>query len=308
MSLLYYIAISNYDLNLKQLFMKINTDSVRYVEEHKSCKHFMKEKDSLFDSVTFDHADVYKSRKVKLNALIFFIAGRFKLVVGNRKSISVNEASMFAVSELESFKIHGSDKSRVMILYFNSPVSACSKAVFYSYVNYVNPDEYKDIPLPINPPMRSFVELLNKYVSAGVSCAQLLELKKEELFLALRWFYSKEELRHLFYHVVKDSCAFRRFVLSNHMNFENVTEMIEASNMSKSAFYEKFKKTFSVSVKQWMLSRQKQQILNKAAEPDISAKDLMNEFNFSSPAHLTSFCKKQFGLTPSELIRTHQLG
>lgn len=287
--------------------MELNARTIYYLEEHSSCRHFMSEKDSLFEFIKFDHADVYKSRKAKLNALIFFIAGNFKLVVGKRKGQSVNESSMFAVSEFESFKIHGSDNSKMMIMYFDSPVSACSKAIFYSYIKYVNPDEYKDIPLPVNPPMGAFIELLNEYVSAGASCAHLFELKREELFLALRWFYTKEELGHLFYRVVKDSCSFRRFVLDNYMKFDNVGEMIEASNMSKSAFYEKFKNTFSVSVKQWLLSRQKQQMLSKAAEPDMTAKDLMNEFNFSSPAHLTTFCKKQFGLTPSDLIRMNQV-
>lgn len=287
--------------------MKLDTNMIYYVEEHKSCKYFMKENESLFEFIKFDHADIYKSREVKLNALIFFITGRFKLVVGKRKSQSVNEGVMLAVSEHESFKIYCRDNSKMMIMYFSTPVSACSKAVFYSYVKYVNPDEYKDIPLPINPPIEAFIELLDMYVSTGASCGHLYEMKREELFLALRWFYTKEELGHLFYRVVNDTCSFRRFVLDNHRKFDNVTEMIEASNMSKSAFYEKFKKTFSVSVKQWLLYRQKQEMLSKAAEPDITAKDLMNEFNFSSPAHLTSFCKKQFGLTPSALIRTHQI-
>lgn len=286
--------------------MKTNINPIHYVEEHKSCKHFTKEEDSAFEFVEFDQAGVYKSYRANQNALIFFISGSFNVFAGKRKSKMIDGGFMFAVSELERFKIQYSANSKMMIMYFNTPESLCSKEVFYSYSRYVKSGGSKDDVLSINPSIEAFIELLGNYVSSGARCAHLFKLKREELFLTLRWFYTKEELGALFYRVQKDSCTFKRFVLDNYMKFDNVAEMIEASNMCKSAFYKKFKKTFSVSVKQWLLLRQKQQVLNKASEPEMTAKDLMNEFNFSSPAHLTSFCKKQFGLTPTELIRKNQ--
>ena len=90
-----------------------------------------------------------------------------------------------------------------------------------------------------------------------------------------------------------------------HVN--SVSELIQLCNMSDSLFYKRFKQEFGISAKQWLINQLKDRIRKKILEPKITAKALMNEFNFSSPEHLNLFCKKQFGMTPSQLIKSHQI-
>ena len=55
-----------------------------------------------------------------------------------------------------------------------------------------------------------------------------------------------------------------------------------------------------------MQQQLKQQVYMKAAVPNISIKELIDEFNFSSAAQFNRFCMREFACTPRELIRKIQ--
>ncbi|MCC8144815.1 MAG: helix-turn-helix domain-containing protein [Tannerellaceae bacterium] len=50
-----------------------------------------------------------------------------------------------------------------------------------------------------------------------------------------------------------------------------------------------------------MLKQKAVHIKNKLANPQITISDIIKEYSFSSPAHFTTYCKKQFGENPSKL-------
>ncbi|MGL4804771.1 MAG: helix-turn-helix domain-containing protein [Bacteroidales bacterium] len=280
---------------------------LHYKNEHVGCsKYKSKEDAAFFFESTSDAACIYKENACKNNLLMFVVEGSIRIKSHYFRNRKIGKDEMFAIPKDFSYQITTSGKTRLLFFYFDSPASSCSKQVLNSYRKLVLESEYKGTALMIKTPVQEFIQLLDIYLTAGASCAHLHDLKKEEVFLNLRWFYSKEDLAHLFFPILKHTCSFRRFVLDNCEKVNNVTEMIEYSNLSKSVFYEKFKKEFGVSAKQWMVNRLKNKMLFRVSEPDITAKDLMSEFNFSSPEHLNSFCKKQFGMTPTDLIRTHQ--
>ena len=276
-----------------------------YKNEHICCSKYKKKEDATF---YFEQTDeyIFQEESCKNNLMIFIINGSIRIKSHYFDNKIIHNGEMFTIPKNFSYQIATSKKSKILFFYFDSPSSSCSKQVLNSYRKLVLDSDYKGTSLPIKQSVSKFISLLDIYLTAGASCTHLHDLKKEELFLNLRWFYSKEDLAHLLYPILKHTCSFRRFVLDNCEKVNNVTEMIEYSNLSKSLFYEKFKKEFGMPAKQWMVDRLKHKILYRIAEPDITAKDLMNEFNFSSPEHLNSFCKKQFGMTPTDLIKSHR--
>ena len=50
-----------------------------------------------------------------------------------------------------------------------------------------------------------------------------------------------------------------------------------------------------------MQERKAELIHEKICNPDIAFREIAREFGFSSSAHLTCYCKKQFGTTPTHL-------
>lgn len=49
-------------------------------------------------------------------------------------------------------------------------------------------------------------------------------------------------------------------------------------------------------------------VREKICDPDIAFREIAMDFGFSSPAHLTCYCKKLFGATPTELRNNYNKG
>lgn len=279
--------------------------SLYYKEEHQSCTHFRKE-DLTFDFRTTDGEEVFSARFIDNNVIVLFLEGTFRVSSLFFKDKVIKEENMIAIPQGVSYKITASKNARLLFFNFQSPSSSCAKQILYSYKNEDRDIKCNGFSLKIKEPIEKYVELLNLYMSSGIKCEHLLEMKKDEFFLSLKWFYSKEDLIHFFYPIHQNTCSFKKIILGNLDNVNNVSELIDLCNMSKSLFYKRFREEFGMSAKQWLIAHLKERMMKKILEPEITAKDLMNEFNFSSPEYLTLFCKKQFGMTPSQLIRRYQ--
>ena len=62
-------------------------------------------------------------------------------------------------------------------------------------------------------------------------------------------------------------------------------------------------KTLSVDYDKNRLEQERKAeiVREKVCDPDVAFREIAMEFGFSSPAHLTCYCKRLFGLTPTEL-------
>lgn len=279
--------------------------SLYYREEHQSCKNYQVN-DVTFDFKRTEGEEEILARFISSNVIILFLEGTFKVNSLFLKDKIIGEDNMIALPQGVSYKITTSKNARLLFFNFQSPSSSCAKQILYSY-KYENKSlKNNGFLLKIKEPVSKYVELLDLYLANDIKCEHLLEMKKDEFFLSLRWFYSKEDLSSFFYPIHQNTCSFKKIILENLDNVNNVSELIDLCNMSKSLFYKRFREEFGMSAKQWLIAHLKERMMKKILEPEITAKDLMNEFNFSSPEYLTLFCKKQFGMTPSQLIRRHQ--
>lgn len=276
-----------------------------YREEHKSCMNYL-ENDVTFDFKRTENEEEISARFISNNIIILFLEGTFRVSSLFFKDKVITENNMIALPQGVSYKITTSKNSRLLFFSFQSPSSSCAKQILYSYKDEDKNVKSNGFSLSIKEPITKYVELLDLYLSNDIKCEHLLEMKKDEFFLSLRWFYSKEDLISFFYPIHRNTCSFKKIILDNLENVNSVSELIDLCNMSKSLFYKRFREEFGMSAKQWLIAHLKERMMKKILEPEITAKELMNEFNFSSPEYLTLFCKKQFGMTPSQLIRRHQ--
>lgn len=52
---------------------------------------------------------------------------------------------------------------------------------------------------------------------------------------------------------------------------------------------------------QWMQEKKAEQVRAMIINPEISFQEIVAEFGFSSPSHFTSYCRRLFGVPPSQL-------
>lgn len=241
----------------------------------------------------------------KNNLIIFILDGTIQITSYYFNDQHIKSNTMLCIPKGFSYRIKSSKGTRLLFFYFETFNNWYTKQGLCFSQKLIIEQQYKGTAIHINQSLREYLKSLDIYLQVNANyCTYLHEIKTEELFFNLHWFYTKEDLAKLLFPIIKNTGSFRRFVIDNCDKVNNVSELIKQSNISKSVFYTKFKKEFGIPAKKWMLNRLKDKILYRIADPEITPKDLMREFNFSSPEHLNSFCKKQFGMSPTLLIQS----
>jgi AraC-like DNA-binding protein len=211
--------------------------------------------------------------------------------------------TMFLVPASSFFNITCKDDAKVVWLLFDHWDFHCMTTPLKSLKQYSRMAQPGMALVPINRQLKMFLELLSGYLRNGMNCKELHNLKLNEFFLLMRGFYTKEDIVKLMHPLLANTMDFRMFCFNSVNNVKNVREMIDGSGMSRSMFYEKFKAEFGdVSPKKWLDTYINQRILNTAALPSITVKELMYKTGFSDESAFTQYCKRHFGQVPSQII------
>ena len=86
---------------------------------------------------------------------------------------------------------------------------------------------------------------------------------------------------------------------------ETAQELIDRLNMSPSAFKRKFRETFGISARQWLIRKKEQKLIRDILMTNISIAELAEKYKFTAN-YMTTFCRKRFGKSPTELRLEHK--
>lgn len=280
-----------------------------YAEEHLSCGKYLKEINTgfIFQKFTAGYNRTIE-QETRNNYLVIVLEGCVKISCNLWKDKVVNAGEMVFIAKSSIVQGECLKEAQVLALAFEFPTTNCDKLNFQHLAELTADIDYNLDTLPINYPIRLFCELMIIYLEQKANCMHLHESKHNELFLCLRYFYTKHDLARLFYPMLTSSLAFQHFILENYKKVKSVKELIGLSCMGTSAFYDKFKRVFGVPAKQWLTRKKLERLINKASEPDMTVKKLMTEFDFESLSQFQLYCKKNLGCTPSALIQKAQTG
>lgn len=275
-----------------------------YVDEHLSCGKYLKEVNTGFIYQSFKNGFKRKQeREAEKNYLVIILEGSIRLTCNLWRDREIGSGEMFLIAKSSLVNGECLEDTRVLTLAFESPTTTCDKLNFQHLSELTDGIDYNLDTLPVRHPISKFCDLMVMYLAQKANCEHLHEAKHNEMFLCLRYFYTKQELARLFYPMLSGSFDFQRFVLENYKSVKSVRELVKLSHMGTSAFYSKFTKVFGIPAKQWLTSKKLNKIINKAAEPDMTVKKLMVEFDFDTLSQFQAYCKRNFGSTPTMLIK-----
>ena len=161
--------------------------------------------------------------------------------------------------------------------------------------------QHKYTVLLIRERIMQFIDSLILCLNDGLGCRHFHQLKQKELALLFRGYYNKEELAHFFYPILSENMDFKELVLANYTYAKDMESIAERMNLSPTTFNRRFKKNFGESFAQWQEKRKADDILREIRMTDKTFSEIANEYNFSSPAYFTTFCKRNFGKSPTEI-------
>lgn len=143
---------------------------------------------------------------------------------------------------------------------------------------------------------------VNGYIGDATHEPPLWKLKHKELIWLFVKYYSDDELRQFFHPITGEQIPFKTLVQAHYRKAINTKDLAQMCGYGIYTFRREFKKEFKVSPYYWISEKKAELIRYRLSFSHITFNDIIDEFNFSSSAHFTTFCKKYLGATPS-LIR-----
>lgn len=266
----------------------------------------------MIDSQTGFHYNELKAGVVEKdvtiinNLFIFILEGNCKLGYNNFKQKAFKSGDLIFIPKesIASGEVHRDIKFITMS--FSAPLNPCDKQAIVNLSHHRDNSLHKFSCLRFTKPLRNFLNSLTDYLNTGGNCIHLHEIKHKELFLILRWYYTKEELASLLYPIISNKYDFKTLIIESYNEHNSLDALIEASKMSRTTFMRKFKSSFGIPVYQWILKQTCNRILELASRQNITIKDIMREINVSNASHFNRLCKRHFDCTPRALIASYQ--
>jgi AraC-like DNA-binding protein len=277
-------------------------ENLFYLEEHNSCRKYKSDFRTGFKYSTIKAGSALENMDASYNYILFVKEGQISVNCNEYTGQLIKEDECILIPKGARMSCLSVQNSALLVMTFDVLQNICDKAMLHSYQVEYTQIAYHFTPTPIRYPLTSFVDLLITYLKGGIDCEHLHEIKEKEFFLVLRRCYSKEEIVSLLHPIIGVS-RFKGFVLQNYKNVDSVTELAELSGMRRTIFDIRFREVFGMSARQWMLSQIAKHIRYKAMDPEVTIRDIMDEFKFNSATHFCRFCKQQFDCTPKELLK-----
>lgn len=241
---------------------------------------------------------------VENNCILFVLEGVIELSCDEYVGRPFKAGSMVFLPQSSHLCGRLITDGKLIILVFDSRVVAPNdKYSLSQYAPHCSRVTYDFRGLTLRAPLYDYLQLLEIYLRRGMNSVQLHELKRQELFFIFQTAYSPIEMAEFFYPILDKDLDFRANVLAKYRMGYSIKEFAEELSMHEKYFPKKFKQVFGISFYQWMLAQKATHVKRKLTHPQTTIKEVVQEFGFSNFAHFNRFCKKQFGCTPTSLVK-----
>ncbi|MCI2082472.1 MAG: helix-turn-helix transcriptional regulator [Bacteroidales bacterium] len=276
------------------------------MKEHVNCRNFRIDSDNGFCYKEIKAGDSVGFESMDNNYLFFFLDGDYSIVRSGFRRTVFHKDEMIVIPKSVEFHGEALTDCKMVTMGFEHVSSGCDKFVLQQYEPYCQTVRYEFKATPVRYPITAYLDLLVYCLRNGIDCAHLQEMKQKELFIYLYGFYSFEEIGDLFHPLVGNALNFREQMMNSLKSAKTVDDLVEASHLSHSAFYAKFKKEFGITAKDWMLEQLSREILLRIQDPEVTIKDIIYEYDFPSYPAFNRFCQRQYHCTPTELVNYYR--
>lgn len=274
-----------------------------YFDDHQNCDDFADSRQAAFSVSRFREGEKLPDKRMEHTVVFLLLEG--KLLVDCGPFLGCEVCSDFLLLIPNGTAVSGKAMEDTLVLrcVLNMDGNFCSRCSFEMLKKYVDEEalEYRCDLLPVRKRLREFASFLVQCLDDGLGCRHFHDCKQNELMLMLRGYYTNEELARFFYPILSKDWDINNFVWSHYKKASNVSELAKMAHLSLVTFNRHFKKAFGESAARWLEKRRAEDVLREIRLTKKSFSEIAMELCFSSPAYLTTFCKRFFGKTPKEL-------
>lgn len=277
---------------------------LNYKKDHSKCEFNIKGHTIGFKTMQLKKGDIYKGYKPLYYSIVFIFKGEVEFSYNEYLNKRFVAKDMFLLPQATEMYGKALTDCNMLVLSFNNEVeSYCDKCTMSSYEKSDIDIKYEFKALKMTETIMNFCELTIEYLNMDVKCMYMYQLKQKELFLLMRYSYTKKELIQFFLPMIGESMSFQNKIHKYYHEGVTVKELPGRFNMSETPFTKKFKKEFGISPYQWMLKQKRNHIMLRLSMPETKLTDIIRDFGFTDASHFLKYCKKQFGCTPVDLMK-----
>lgn len=195
-------------------------------------------------------------------------------------------------------------KTRVTIVRPNGNLSLCEGYRIEELYQRVIPKQGygKEIfALTINRPLHHLLDGLKDTIEEGLLCRNYFDTKVKEMFILLKAYYPREQLRDFFALILTPDTIFSEHIRMNYHKYATAKEMAGAMNMTQKVFSKKFIRIFGEQPTDWLRREKAKSVYLELYAGHQQIVQIVDKYNFSSQSHLNKFCKREFGKNPGEI-------
>lgn len=264
--------------------------------------------DCHFEQKSFPTGTTVHNNDANINYLIYCQSGhaRISSTLFHDEILCEGEI-MFVPCQYECTGTALSDVT-LLVHEFNNTVCCSEKCILsYLYIHRHIDSKIYCCKLTAPSSLQTLMSGVSSYIDDKKHDLRIWHLKHKELIWLFTSYFSPEELRPFFHPMTDEQVPFKSLVLTHYRKANYTEELAELYGYGVHTFRRLFKKEFGESVYQWLIQRRAEHIKYRLSMPYVPFVDIIDEFNFSSSAHFTTFCKQYLGDTPSNLRKKMQL-
>ncbi len=272
-----------------------------FMDEHFACPNFKKGGEASFMVNDLPAGAVHEYIAVTTTVIAYIVEGGIEATYNNnfKKRLSAGELLLFPAGISVSIKVLEDTKS--IRCFFDVQPMLCD----YFRIDTLEPLARQHgndaFLLTANNPIRLYFSQVESYIEKGLLCSCLGRYKHQELLHLLRAFYTRKELACFFSPIINKDIFFMDAVRRAYPGCHTVADLARKVNYSVSGFNKRFERCFGMTAHAWMQQQLSEQILTDLRENRISNKEIVYRYDFSSEARFYEFCKRNWGLTPSQI-------
>ena len=276
-----------------------------YADEHTNCFLYDNHEDAVITQVSKKKGTVYEFEE-KQNRVFFLLKGKINFMFGRTYTV-FQEGTFILFPRGCKFKMNIEKDASMLLITMHYKINFCEHFPL-EMLNKLN-EQYqikntKMYPLKINQMLYLFLDNISAAMSSGLKCSYLHELKQREMLYYFRAYYCKRDLVSFFSPILNDDSHFAEVIYQNYETIKNISELAKITNYSISGFKKQFVKVFGVAPHQWIDREKAKKIHYEINCTQKTFKEILSDFNFYSASHFNAFCKRMFGMSPSNLRKT----
>lgn len=154
--------------------------------------------------------------------------------------------------------------------------------------------------------LRHFYDGMFLYLEHGLDEEELLKAKITELFLIIRQSHRKCDYARFLSPLLSKEYLFKMFVCKYAASVSSVAQLAELTNMSPRMLNNRFREYMDISPKEFIHHARMKSIKQRILDANVPIKNIAFDYGISVQ-YLSYLCKKEFGMTPTEM-RTELVG